>query len=159
MQSLSSIQLIIVTDHDYFDKHSRIDCLYLHRSEAIDDLQTIAIGMIGWMFPFWIAPQETWSSSVDEMVYWRNYKLHSAANLPDSLTISHLIWMFHYLAFLYYMVGFKKIVIVCFFLVFSNSQWMFFSQTRPHSHGFSLQCLYLVFGTRSCYIYNKPNRC
>ena len=46
MQSLSSVRLVIVTDHHYFDKHSKIDCLYLYRSEAIDDLQTIVIGMI-----------------------------------------------------------------------------------------------------------------
>ena len=58
--------------------------------------------------------------------------------------------------------GLKKFVIVCFFEAISNSHWMFFqvfSQARPHSHGFSLRCLYLVFGTRSCCIYNKPNRC
>ena len=94
MQSLSSIRLVIVTDHHYFDKHSKIDCLYLHRSEAIGDLQTIPIAIIGWMFPFRIVSQETWSSLVDEMVYRRNYKLHSAANLPDPLTISHLFLMF-----------------------------------------------------------------
>ena len=89
MQSLSSVRLVIVTDHHYFDKHIKIDCLYLHRSQAIDDLQTIGIGMIGWMLPFRIVSQETWSSLVDETVYQRNYKLNSAANLPDPLTISH----------------------------------------------------------------------
>ena len=91
MQSLSSVRLVIVTDHHYFDKHTKIDCLYLRHSEAIDDFQTIAIGIISWMFPFRIVSQETWSSLVDETVYQRNYKLHLSANLPDPLTISNLI--------------------------------------------------------------------
>ena len=137
----------MVTDHHYFDKHSQRDCLYLHRSVAVDGLQTIAIGMIGWMFPFRIVSQETWSSLVDETVYRRNYKLDSAVNLPDPLRISHLISMFHYLAFLYYMV-LKNLLWFVLFEAISNSHWLFFqvfSQTRPHSHGFFPRCLYLVF--------------